>query len=371
MFGFTHIARPGLLPFAPLYGLAVWVRNKLFDLRLLRSLTFNIPVISVGNITVGGTGKTPHVEYLVQLFREEFRLAVLSRGYKRKTSGFLLVSDKSRVSEVGDEPLQIKCKYPDVHVAVDRNRVNGIRVLQQQFRKLDLIVLDDAYQHRYVTPCLSVLLIDYTRPVFSDILLPAGNLREPAKNIRRADTIIVTKCPDQLSPQQRKLFETRMNTTPEQKVFFTRYAYGSLKPVFPKKHHEKDPVSFKMLQKQHNGVLLVTGIANPAPLRKFLHEMVDVTEELIFPDHHQFTQYDLKRITERFNAHGKKNSIVVITEKDAVKIRECQSVDKHLKKVLFYLPVEVKFLAKGEKPFIKFTEKYIRKAGKKKKHEIA
>ena len=180
-----------LYPFSLLYGIAVFVRNMLFDFHILKSRQFNLPVISVGNITVGGTGKTPHVEYLVKLLKDDFKIAVLSRGYKRKTKGFVIADDKPNPEDIGDEPAQIKLKYPDIEVAVNADRVEGIEKLKD--RKNELIILDDAYQHRYVKPGLSILLIDYNRKIDEDFLLPFGNLRENAREIRRADIILITK----------------------------------------------------------------------------------------------------------------------------------------------------------------------------------
>jgi tetraacyldisaccharide 4'-kinase len=203
MAGFRHIVRPLLLPLSLLYGLVVLIRNLLFDFRIMRSTRFKLPVISVGNITVGGTGKTPHVEYLVQLLKNDFKLAVLSRGYKRKTKGFILASKKTGVADIGDEPLQIKLKFPDVNIAVEHNRVKGVRTLIERIPKLNLVILDDAYQHRYIRPGLSILLVDYNRPIFHDMLLPAGNLRESWHNAKRADIIIITKSPDHFSARER------------------------------------------------------------------------------------------------------------------------------------------------------------------------
>ena len=230
---FRIIRRPALLPFSPFYGMVVRIRNLLFDINILRSTRFNIPVISVGNITVGGTGKTPHVEYLVQLLRNDYKLAVLSRGYKRKTNQFILASKSSGITEIGDEPKQIKLKFPGVYVAVDSNRVRGIRTLMQSIHNLDMVILDDAYQHRYVKAGLSILLIDYNRPIFKDMLLPAGNLREPRNNLNRADIIIVTKCPEILTSSQRGDFITRLRPNSKQAIFFTKFAYGSPVPVLP------------------------------------------------------------------------------------------------------------------------------------------
>jgi tetraacyldisaccharide 4'-kinase len=324
-----------------------------------------MPVISVGNITVGGTGKTPHVEYLVQLLKNDYKLAVLSRGYKRKTNHFILASKKTSVSDVGDEPLQIKLKFPDINVAVERNRVKGVRELTKRFRKLEMVILDDAFQHRYVHPCLSILLVNYNRPVFKDVLLPAGNLREPWRNARRADIIIVTKCPDYLSFTQREDFIKNLHLRSKQEIFFTKYKYGTPIPVFPDKHNRHEGLTYRHLNKAQTSIMLVTGIADPEPLKLFLQGIVPVTEEITFPDHHNYKRKDMQLIMDTFGTIKAEEKIILVTEKDAVRIRETSFSDKSFKRAFYYIPVEVKFLAKGEKPFIKRTYKILRKPGGK------
>jgi tetraacyldisaccharide 4'-kinase len=198
------------------------------------------------------------VEFLIQLLKDDFKIAVLSRGYRRKTREFILASRKSRVTDIGDEALQMKLKFPDVHVAVERNRVLGVKTLIESVPKLDLVLLDDAFQHRYIIPGLSILLVDYNRPVFQDILLPAGNLRESWHNAKRANIIIVTKCPDHLSLRGRLDFIEKLRPAAHQEVFFTGYTYGKPVPVFPDKHGRQHPVPYKALIKSRTGVMLVT-----------------------------------------------------------------------------------------------------------------
>jgi tetraacyldisaccharide 4'-kinase len=365
MTGFRHIQRPALIPLSLCYGLVVIFRNWLFDLRILPSVRFKLPVISIGNITVGGTGKTPHVEFLIKLLKNDYRLAVLSRGYKRKTNKFILATTKSGVTEIGDEPLQIKLKFPDVNVAVECNRVKGVKTLIESIHKLELVILDDAFQHRYIQPGLSVLLVDYNRPVFQDMLLPAGNLREPRQNAKRADIIIVTKCPGRLSPHERADFISNLHPVPGQKIYFTKYNYGNPVPVFPDKHGRQEIVTYKHLHKTGTGVLLVTGIANPEPLRKFLHESIHIDKELTFPDHHNYNLQDLKLIRSTLKTIAAEEKYILVTEKDAVRLKESEPIDKNFKKAFYYIPVEVNFLAKGEKPFIKRIYKFLKKSGRK------
>jgi tetraacyldisaccharide 4'-kinase len=260
--------------------------------------------------------------------------------------------------------MQVKLKFPDVHVAVDRNRVRGIQTLIDRIRKLDAVILDDAFQHRYVTPGLSILLTDYNRPFFNDFLLPAGNLREPRKNSERADIIIVTKCTAHLSPQLRADFIARLNPAHNQEIYFTRYTYGSILPVFPDKRSKPYAIPYKLLHKSGMRIMLVTGIANPSPLKQFLQKIIQVSEEIIFPDHHYYSKQDLRQIKSKFRSIVAREKYIIVTEKDAVRIRELSIADKDFKKAFYYIPVEVKFLAKGEKPFIKRIYRFTKNAGK-------
>jgi len=361
---FRYIQRPALLPFSLLYGLAVVARNLLFDLNILKSVTFKIPLISIGNLSAGGTGKTPHVEYLAALLRNDYKIAVLSRGYRRKTDEFILAKKKSSVMEIGDEPLQIRQKFPNVIVAVDKDRVSGIKKLCKTIRKLDLILLDDAFQHRYVKAGFSILLIDYNKPVFNDILLPAGNLREPMRGLRRADIIIITKCPSNITSSARRSFISRLHPITKQTVFFTRYEYGTLNSVFNDNQKDAHILSYKRLKKPGVSVMLVAGIANPTPLKKYIQEYVRVDEEMTFPDHHYFNDKDIHLMRLKFDVINSSEKYIIVTEKDAVRLREVEIHDKDFKKAFYYIPIEVKFLAKGEKPFIKRIYKYMKKANK-------
>lgn len=356
-----HRIRIVLWPIAIVYRMIVCIRNLLFDLNILPSKSFKIPVISIGNITVGGTGKTPHVEYLAGFLQDRYRVAVLSRGYKRKTRNFLPVTLASTVSTTGDEPLQIKRKLPSLLVVVDRDRVNGIRKLIEMKPRMQLIILDDAFQHRRVTPGLSILLVDYNRPVFHDMLLPAGNLREPWKNIIRADIIIITKCPPKIDLIERARFISQLKRRSEQDIFFTKYAYGAPVPVFPGRKNKQKPLQYKSLQKYGGRILLVTGIADPEPLRNHLSAFVDIAGQLSYADHHRYSNRDLKEISLRYSRFGDKVKYIFTTEKDAVRLRELDIRDKHLRKAFYYIPVEVKFLSKGEKPFIKRISKFLKK----------
>ena len=221
-----------LRPLSWLYGVGVKLRNTMFNIGVLKSRAFDIPVISVGNITVGGTGKTPHVEYLIRLLQDRFRVAVLSRGYKRSSKGFVQANAATTMPEIGDEPYQMKQKFPNITIAVDKNRCHGIDQLVANDQKLDVILLDDAFQHRYVKPGINILLVDYHRLIIYDELLPAGRLREPLEGKDRADIVIVTKCPKDLKPMEYRVITKAMNLFPYQQLFFSTIEYGQLRPLF-------------------------------------------------------------------------------------------------------------------------------------------
>lgn len=242
--------RKGMKPLAWLYGIGVNIRHKLFDSNILKSKKYPIPVISVGNITVGGTGKTPHVEMLVRILSPRYKVAVVSRGYKRKSHGLQKVSVTSSVKQVGDEPLQIKQKFPETTVYVDANRQHAIETLLNlpEDEKPDVVLLDDAYQHRYVTPSLSILLVDSKRPIYEDELLPAGNLREPERYKSRASIVIVTKCHPEMRPIDFRVIKKGLQLYPFQSLYFTTYDYEAIQPVFPEQAQEK--ISLDDLKKQ-------------------------------------------------------------------------------------------------------------------------
>ena len=251
-----------LLPFSWLYGLAVIIRNELFELNSLKTRRFDIPVISVGNITVGGSGKTPHVEYLIRLLKDKMKVAVLSRGYKRKSRGYVLAGNNTPMREIGDEPYQMKIKFPNIRVAVDKKRCEGIDRLttDEETKDTDVILLDDAFQHRYVQPGINILLVDYHRLIIYDKLLPAGRLREPLSGKHRADIVIITKCPDALNPIDYRVLSKAMELYPFQQLYFTKLEYCPLEPIFHK------GLSIPLTEIRGKNVLLLTGIASPRQL---------------------------------------------------------------------------------------------------------
>jgi tetraacyldisaccharide 4'-kinase len=336
------------------YGLVVSIRNEMFDLKILPSREFDLPVISVGNITVGGTGKTPHTEYIINLLKSSLKVATLSRGYKRKTRGFLLVNTDSTVKQVGDEPLQIKQKFSDIIVAVDAKRVRGIEKLLDLLDKPEVIVLDDAFQHRYVTPGMNILLTDYDRLITKDSLLPYGRLRESASNRERANIIIVTKCPAQIKPIDERIITKELFIRPYQQLYFTRLEYGDAQPVFPGETILENNLM------NGTAVLLFTGIANSDPLKEYLVHRSHNILEIRFPDHHNYSSKDLDEIVAKFNTLPEGKRVMFTSEKDMVQIRDTANVPDIIRKNLYYIPLTISFLNDADKDFERKILKYVR-----------
>ena len=346
-----------LYPFSLLYGFAVLLRNRMYDLNILKSQRFDVPVISIGNITVGGTGKTPHVEYLINLLKENFEVAALSRGYKRKTRGFRLVNSDSKVAEVGDEPLQVKKKFPAVEVAVCENRVVGAEVLLDEKREKvpDVLLLDDAFQHRRIEAGINILLIDYNRQIREDRLLPAGRLREPASQMRRANVIIFTKCPGEITPIMRRVMQKEVKLKPYQELFFTTLDYGSIMPVFS--GHDQNPGVFAA---KKFDFLVVTGIAWPNLIYKYLANISNNLETMAYSDHHDYSATDIRKIEKKFEQMNSENKLIITTEKDAIRFRDMRDqLNEQFKQMLYYLPVKVRFLDQEGKTFNKRILGYV------------
>lgn len=345
-----------LYPLSFLYGIGVGFRNCLFDWHILKSKKFSIPTICVGNIAVGGTGKTPHTEYLIRLLQNEYDIAVLSRGYKRQSKGYLLADKQSTAETIGDEPFQLHTKFPKIRVAVDKNRVHGIEeLLKLNSPKVDVVVLDDGFQHRYVEAGLNIVLTDYHRLFCDDALMPAGRLRESAQAKSRAHIIVVTKCPAGMKPIDYKIIAKRINPYPYQKLFFSTFRYGTLTPVFPEIQKEKR--SFSSLR--DTGILLVTGIASPAIMEKELRVHTDRIETITFADHHQFTDKDIRQIAEQFEQmNGKK--LIVTTEKDATRLLTHPAIGEDLKPYIYALPIETYILQGQSDAFNQIIRDYVR-----------
>jgi tetraacyldisaccharide 4'-kinase len=331
-----------LLPFSFIYGSIIWVRNKLFDKNILHAATFNFPLICVGNLAVGGTGKTPMVEYLIKMLQNKYKVATLSRGYKRKTKGFAIADDHTTAVDIGDEPMQIHKKFPEITVAVAEERVIGIPQLLYEKPQTQLIILDDAFQHREVKAGLNILLTDYNNLYTKDILLPAGDLRDIKSSSKRAEIIIVTKCRPDLNAEEKNEIIDELKPLPGQKIFFTKIEYKNLYHLFTKEIYIPDADS---------EVLLICGIANPDPLKKILTNEVASYELLQYKDHHIFNTNDLKEIKQHFKKIKNDKKIIVTTEKDGVRLSK---FEKELETFPVYvLPMEHKFLLDGELEFEK------------------
>lgn len=352
-----------LIPLSWIYGMGVGVRNQLFDMGFLKQRAFDIPIISVGNITVGGSGKTPHVEYLIRLLKDIVKIGVLSRGYKRKSKGYVLADLDTPMRMIGDEPCQIKRKFKDIYVAVDKNRCEGIDRLtsDEETKDVDVILLDDAFQHRYVVPGINILLVDYHRMIIYDKLLPAGRLREPMKGKNRADIVIVTKCPKDLKPMEFRVLTKSLNLFPYQELFFTCIDYDSPKTVFEKEStlESHDKVSpWSLLQGKN--VMLLTGIASPEQMQNDLKSRCCSITPLTFGDHHHFKSKDAEKINSVFAAMPAPK-IIVTTEKDATRLAELEELSAEVKAALYYLPIKVRFMLDHKEKFNTKIISYVRK----------
>lgn len=345
-----------LLPLSWLYGIGVRFRNALFEMGILKSRSFAIPIISVGNITVGGSGKTPHVEYLIRLLQDSLNVAVLSRGYKRKTKGYLVAQKDTTMEEIGDEPYQMMKKFPKVTVAVDKNRCHGIDRLtsDEATKETDVILLDDAYQHRYVTPGVNILLVDYHRIIIYDKLLPAGRLREPKEGARRADVVLVTKCPKNLKPMEFRVLQRAMQLYPYQKLFFTCLDYGKLKGVFTDKSRNLQDIP------EDEQTLLLTGIASPEQMLKDLEPYCKNLIHMRFRDHHDFNENDVMNINTMFAALPNPKCIIT-TEKDASRLISTKGLSDEVKQNIFALPIEVNVMLDKKEEFDSLIVNYVKK----------
>lgn len=341
-----------LLPLAWLYGIGTGLRNKLFDWGILQSKSFDIPIICVGNLAVGGTGKTPHTEYLIRLLQSEgLNVATLSRGYKRHTKGYLLANEHSTAHDIGDEPYQMKQKFPDIRVAVDENRCHGIEQLMKVTNPpIDVIIMDDAYQHRYAKAGYYLLLTDFNCPYFSDALMPAGRLRETSKGKQRANAIVMTKCPNHLHETDYEAMTSKLKAAEHQPVFFSRFRYGELKPLFA--------LTNETLENKQ--VLLVAGIAQPQPLFEEVSRKAEKVEMLAFADHHDFTEKEMQLISNKFMQLEEGRRIIVTTEKDAARLAHHPALDKSLHPHIYVLPIEVEILQNKQNTFNLNIIEYVR-----------
>lgn len=345
---------PYLLPLSWLFAIGVRIRNLLYQKGWLRSTRFEFPVISVGNLAVGGTGKTPHIEYLIRLLQEYWQIAVLSRGYRRQSKGFVRFQPHTCVEEIGDEPYQLATKFEQIIVAVDVNRVEGVKQLlaDPSTAYIDVVLLDDAYQHRCLQPGLQLLLMDFHRPVWLDFLLPAGRLREPFSARNRADIWLVTKCPPMMTEMERDTWLRKLKPMPHQAVFFTTFAYGTPYPLFE--------TAAELQITAETQILVLTGIANPAPLHAHLRQTSPHLHVRSFADHHLFTADELKEIEVAFHALPYPRMLIT-TEKDAARLKQHASLSEELRTHLFVIPIEVVFLFNDAQIFNQKITTYVSK----------
>lgn len=338
-----------LFPFAVVYWLVIYIRNKLYDKNILPSASFGLPLIGVGNLSVGGTGKSPMVEYLIKHLKDEFKVATLSRGYKRKTKGYTLARDTSDALEIGDEPMQFHIKFPEVPVAVGEERLEAIPQLLHDRPEVQCIILDDAFQHRTIKAGLNILLTDYNNLFTRDFYLPTGDLRDLKSGYKRADIIIVTKCNPDISREERHEIIREINPLPHQQIFFTAIQYAA--PYRLTRQQEAIRLETDM------EVLLVTGIANPQPLKNLLQDECGAYYLLHYPDHHIFSIDDWNDIKEKFRRMENKKKIILTTEKDAVRLMK---FGEELNTVpLYVLPLEHRFLFEEEERFLSGIKKFI------------
>lgn len=326
-----------LFPFSVLYGLIIKIRNKLFDFKIFPSEKFNIPVISVGNLIAGGSGKTPMVEYLIRLLDANNTIATLSRGYKRKTKGYRLAGKDETVETLGDEPVQYLQKFQNINVAVCENRREGVRNLIKDVPELEIVILDDAFQHRYVEPEVSILVTDYFKLFTKDWLLPFGRLREHISGRKRADIIVVTKTPRIFSPIVRKQLLEEIKPYPGQFVCFSYINYLPFEPVYISK------CGYSSKNENVYSIVMVTGIGNPGPMHEYLRRMCTDLEVLGFPDHHEFNEKDLLLIKDKFRNLPTKRKIIVTTEKDAKRLQNAEAEAILGDLPIFFTPINFEF----------------------------
>lgn len=339
------ILRYLLFPFSLIYAAILWLRNLLFDKRILKSISYSIPSISVGNLSVGGTGKTPMIEYLIRVLKSENKIAILSRGYKRRSSGFLLADENSNADQIGDEPFQMLQKFPEISVCVGEDRVLAIPQLLYEKEETELILLDDAFQHRYLNAGFHILLTSYNNLFTRDWYLPTGNLRDLKSSKGRADIIIVSKCPADLDKSSQSEIRKEIELNSNQHLFFSSIRTIGLQQVSPKYSDVLNKIAFIKNKK----ILLLSGIAHSQELRNYLEKKASSVISMKYSDHHYFTENDLDKIHKKFQEIETKDKIILTTEKDWARLQLHKLQLMKLDLPIFTLPVEVEFL-NGESP---------------------
>ncbi len=344
-----QIKKAILKPLSRLYITGVKIRHWLFDRSILRSEEFDIPIVCIGNITVGGTGKSPMSELLLEELSPKHKIAILSRGYGRKSRGYIEVKEEDNYLNVGDEPLQIKRKYSDVVVVVCEKRVEGVRRIIEEHPEIELIVMDDGFQHRYVKPWINIIMVDARRPISSDEPLPLGSLRDTPHALHRASYFVVTKCPESMTQSERKKMREELIVEPDQRVYFSRIVNLDPTATYPDIAPPFDPSA---------SVVAMAGIGNPKPLLETLRDRYKVVEELIYRDHHSYTPEDIERITRRLEE--KPNSVIVTTEKDSIKFLASDDITQIIKERLYYTPIRIKFIDGEPTEMLTKIKNYVR-----------
>lgn len=338
-----------LYPLALIYGAVVWLRNRLYDTGFYSSIEFSVPVISVGNLSVGGTGKTPHIEYLIRLLQYQQMVATMSRGYKRRTQGFMIADEDANALRIGDEPMQYHLKFPEVVVSVAEERMTGIPKLLQQRPNVDVVLLDDAFQHRSVKAGVNILITDFARPFYKDRILPTGTLRENRQAYKRADVIIVSKCPEKLTAEDATEIKNNIKLFDHQQLFFTKIFYEQPYDLFSR---EKVFLTSK-------NVILVCGIAKPEPLINHISQQAKDVHILSYNDHHYFLSKDIEEIKVAYTNWNVKDKIIVTTEKDATRLHLHAKKLKEWGVTIAVLPIQVSFLFNEGNAFDKLILSYI------------
>ena len=324
-----------LLPISFLYSIVLSLRHKLYDWNILKSKSYDIPNICVGNLNFGGTGKTPHIEYLARLLSETYQVAILSRGYGRDTKGFILANEGHTHHDIGDEPLQYFKKFDNIKIAVDEKRCEGMERLLQDENPPQIVLLDDAYQHRKIKPGLNILLTDYYNLYSDSHLFPAGDLRDIKKAAKRAEIIVVTKSPNVITPYYRRDVESKLKLLPHQKIFYSYIEYLDFKPL--------SKLSYEVDIKEAKTVLLLCGIANTYSLEDHIKRKYNTISKIKFNDHHNFTEKDADMIVEKYNSLIGKNKVIITTEKDAMRLINSSFINKFDNIPVFVVPIKIKF----------------------------
>ncbi len=334
--------KPFLTILSWIYGAVITIRHRLYDWGIFRSFDFDIPVVCIGNITVGGTGKTPMAEMLIRELMDTYTIAMLSRGYGRTTKGYREVTTSDSYLKVGDEPLQVKLKYPEAVVVVAEDRVEAIKRIRQEHPEVNLIIMDDGFQHRRVRAKVNIVILDATRPVKNDRLLPAGRLRDLKRRLKAAHFFMVSKCSDQMSPLDRRLWRNELSSMAYQKVYFSHIVPMDIEPLFA--FDDREDIDYGMQ------AIILAGVGNPRPFVREASVRFNVVDKMIMPDHHRYTRDDMALLMEKLRQHPR--AIILMTEKDAVKLFRSRSLPEALRRAMYYQTIETELMEGPDKDFI-------------------